>query len=102
MFRLRARNKFGWSDVSSESQTICTNDETTIELPKSLALCSSRAAGAAANGEIEITEEPIVPNLDYNRENNDVPLISSEPEHLYSFKQGDESRQIFSHLRCIS
>lgn len=84
-FRLKARNKFGWSDVSLPSQVITTKTaeiHSRVTLPRTLSIIQA----IERKGPAEDVE--LISDNDYSRERNPVQMKNDDPASILEI--GDE------------
>ena len=84
-FRISARNRFGWSAHSNASEMVKTqakDDSQRLKVPRDRI---HRQTVTEDVGRVVIDDQMLIPNIDYSKELNPIPLIDSEHDSLYEF-----------------
>lgn len=84
-FRITARNKFGWSEpsfLSEVAKTQSSSNAKKIKIPKARIY---RQTVTESSGEVIVDDSPVIPDIDYNKELNPIPLVQEEYNELYNF-----------------
>ncbi|XP_067145351.1 LOW QUALITY PROTEIN: obscurin-like [Centruroides vittatus] len=83
-FRVSAKNKFGWGfpSIPTENVTTMAEGAPKIRITKARKYQQERTE---QNEEIEEEEEVEETEIDYNIENNPIPIVEGNPSDLYNF-----------------